>query len=130
MKKLLFLLITIPSISFAQFSYTCDYTEVCLFNQYTSKFENCKKSKNKTLIVMNADVTMFTITDEREKGAWYIKEYEQGNGDDSGVFIYKARSESGGEVSWMFAYPQKQIVAILKDKGQKYRITYFIKNMF
>jgi hypothetical protein len=128
MIKLILLIILFPYFLFAQFSYSCNQYELCTFNNQTSKFDNCKSFKTKTLIVMNSDLTMFTITSEEEKDAWYIKDYETNNG--NGVFIYKAQSEYGGLASWMFALPQKQIGAMIEKEKQRYRIIYFIDNIF
>ncbi|MEM0998466.1 MAG: hypothetical protein AAGN35_15505 [Bacteroidota bacterium] len=119
------LLIFLSTQAFAQLSISCTYREVCLWNDNSETFEDCKGYEENSLFKINPDETMFIHTTETIQSAYYINEKEVD--EESGVMIYSVESDVGNEYVYFFDLEHDEIRVAAEIDGEMVMIRFMVK---
>lgn len=123
---ILFLLsILLTSTSYGQLHISCDYREVCLYNEKTEKFDICKKYRESSLFEINENETMFQHTTPEGESAYYIKSKEKL---ESGIWMISVTSDVGNKYVYFLDMEHNELRVAAKADGKLIMIRFYIKN--
>jgi hypothetical protein len=125
-KLILFALVLLTLKAQSQISISCDYKEVCFWNNYTEKYSNCKGSSESCLFEVNKTETMIIHTTDDIKSTYYVKSnsYEQ----EYETHTYNVVSDIGNK--YIFLFDAKNGLIKIISGNFDYLIIYSIKSAF
>ena len=127
---ILIILLFISFCSYSQVSISCNYKEVCIWNDTTEDFEKCNKREHNSLFKINKDETMITHTTESKKTVYYVSDKESPI---ENVISYMVMSDVGTEHSITIFLKSREIKIIqfhLALSEQSTLEKYYIKTAF
>jgi hypothetical protein len=111
-----------------QISFSCNYRQYCVWNEYNKKFENCTGHEESSLFVMNKTETMFTHTIETMKSTYYVNSKE--HDEEKDVWTYQVSSDIGNQYQYVFDPKNKQIRALYVVDGKAKLVVFTVKAIF
>jgi hypothetical protein len=122
------LLLFLSSQAFSQLNISCKYREMCLWNEASESFEDCKGYDENSRFRINQDETMFIHTTESIQSAYYINEKEID--EETGVMIYYVESDVGNEYVYFFDLEHDEVRIAAEMEGEMVMVRFMIKKVW
>ena len=127
MKKIQLTLLALFSLYLnvnSQISISCYFRDICYWNAYNQKFENCNGYVQRSLFEVNKTETMIVHTTDKLTSTYYVKyaSYEE----EYKIWSYDVISDVGNKYTFMFDF-KNNLVKVL-DNGRL--SMYYIKSAF
>jgi len=128
-KSLILIALCITSTNLlSQLSFSCNYKEVCKWDNYKKEYNNCNGYEYNSLFRVNKAETMFVHTTEEMTSSYYVKSSQYNEEYD--VHNFFVTSDVGNEYLYIFDLKNKEIRVLSTNNGEVGLIRFYVKSMF